>query len=66
MRRCEEQMRSLLSRWSSLLDKRAARDARAYKASIDAPACEAFMSTVIESQERFIARRSNASSSPRP
>eukprot|EP00975_Prorocentrum_lima_P018449 3885010-Prorocentrum_lima.AAC.1 len=66
MERCEEQMRSLLCRWSFLLDKRAARDARAYKASIDAQAFEAFMDTVIESHKRCVAGRSNASGSSRP
>eukprot|EP00975_Prorocentrum_lima_P069851 12928699-Prorocentrum_lima.AAC.1 len=39
----EEKMRHLLCKWSFLMDKRAARDARDYKASIDAQAYEAFM-----------------------
>eukprot|EP00975_Prorocentrum_lima_P013132 2788741-Prorocentrum_lima.AAC.1 len=60
MKRFEEQMRNLLCRWSFLLDKRAARDARAYQASIDAKAYEAFMDMVTEAPERCIERPSAA------
>eukprot|EP00975_Prorocentrum_lima_P041860 8797406-Prorocentrum_lima.AAC.1 len=50
-------MRNLLCRWSFMLDKRAARDARAYKASIDVRSYEAFVGMVAQAQKECIERQ---------
>eukprot|EP00975_Prorocentrum_lima_P047626 9955728-Prorocentrum_lima.AAC.1 len=58
MKKFEENMRKLVCILSFILDKRAARDARAFKASIDVQAFEAYLDMLCESQERSIARHS--------
>eukprot|EP00975_Prorocentrum_lima_P039539 8308262-Prorocentrum_lima.AAC.1 len=55
MKTFEEKMRRLLCRWSFILDKRAARDAQAFKASIDVQAFQAYLDTVCEEQQRLLA-----------
>eukprot|EP00975_Prorocentrum_lima_P043009 9029907-Prorocentrum_lima.AAC.1 len=58
-------MRKLLCRWSFILDKRAARYAQAFRASIDVQACQAYLDTVCEEQQRFLAVRAREGNSGR-
>eukprot|EP00975_Prorocentrum_lima_P012862 2726387-Prorocentrum_lima.AAC.1 len=62
-------MRKLLCRWSFVLDKRAARDAQACKASLDVQALQIYLDTVCEEQQEFLAgfapENNSCRSSPR-
>eukprot|EP00975_Prorocentrum_lima_P041707 8761607-Prorocentrum_lima.AAC.1 len=58
-------MRKLLCRWSFILDKRAARDAQAFRASIDVQAFQAYLDTVCEEQQKYLAMHSQEGNSGR-
>eukprot|EP00975_Prorocentrum_lima_P002724 603525-Prorocentrum_lima.AAC.1 len=54
-------MRNLLCRWSFMLDKRAARDARAYNADVRS---FAFVGMVVQAQQECIERQSASCCDP--